>query len=98
MKFLMTPAAYGGRKINQKGHKNERIFRGGAKARSSFNILRKIWFNWNISLFHYRNLGSAFGKILIGIEDSNSNKFHLIKHGKTDTIFIEELIKPIKTF
>ncbi|MDA1083277.1 MAG: threonine ammonia-lyase, biosynthetic, partial [Proteobacteria bacterium] len=47
--------------------------------------------DWNISLFHYRNLGSAFGKILIGIEDNNSNKTHLIKHlKKSGTIFTEE--------
>ena len=82
-----------GGRINQKGHKNERIFRGEfpEKPGALLTFLEKFGSNWNISLFHYRNLGSAFGKILIGIEDSNSNKFHLIKHlNKTDTIFIEE--------
>ena len=82
----------GGRN-NQKGNNNERIFRGEfpEKPGALLSFLEKFGSNWNISLFHYRNLGSAFGKILIGIEDSNSNKLHLIKHlNKTDTIFIEE--------
>ena len=60
------------------------------KSSSSFCILRKIYSNWNISLFQYRNLDQHL-KILIGIEDTNSNKMHLIKHlNKTDTVFIEE--------
>ena len=82
----------GGRN-NQKGNNNERIFRGEfpEKPGALLSFLEKFGSDWNISLFHYRNLGSAYGKILIGIEDSNSNKLHLIKHlNKTDTIFIEE--------
>jgi threonine dehydratase len=82
-----------GGRINQKGHKNERIFRGEfpEKPGALLTFLEKFGSNWNISLFHYRNLGSAFGKILIGIEDSDSNKSHLIKHlDKTDSVFIEE--------
>lgn len=81
-----------GGRINQKDH-NERIFRGEfpEKPGALLSFLEKFGSDWNISLFHYRNLGSAFGKILIGIEDSNSNKTHLIKHlKKSGTIFTEE--------
>jgi threonine dehydratase len=42
-------------------------------------------------LFHYRNIGSAYGNILIGIEDFNSDKTKLIKHlDKSGTVFKEE--------
>lgn len=35
--------------------------------------------NWNISLFHYRNHGAAFGRVLAGIQvpDSDLEAFHL---------------------
>ena len=47
--------------------------------------------NWNISLFHYRNIGSAYGNILIGIEDANKDKSILTKHlDKSGTLFKEE--------
>ncbi|MDC1241209.1 threonine ammonia-lyase, biosynthetic [Gammaproteobacteria bacterium] len=81
-----------GGRINQKDQ-NERIFRGEfpEKPGALLSFLEKFGSDWNISLFHYRNLGSAFGKILIGIEDNNSNKTHLIKHlKKSGTIFTEE--------
>ena len=39
----------------------------------------------------HTNLGSAFAKILVGIEDQSKDKNLLIKHlGKSGTIFIEE--------
>ena len=31
-------------------------------------FLRKLSHRWNISLFHYRNHGAAFGRILCGME------------------------------
>ena len=82
-----------GGRINQKGDNNERIFRGEfpEKPGALLSFLEKFGSDWNISLFHYRNLGSAFGKILIGIEDVNSNKHRLTKHlNKSGTLFIEE--------
>ena len=46
---------------------------------------------WNISLFHYRNIGSAYGNILIGIEDSNKDRSILTKHlSECGTVFNEE--------
>ena len=34
--------------------------------------------NWNISLFHYRNHGAAFGRVLAGIQvpDNDIDAFH----------------------
>ena len=83
----------GGRNSDSGSHNNERIFRGEfpEKPGALLNFLEKFGNKWNISLFHYRNLGSAFGKILIGIEDDNSNKYLLTRHiNKTGTLFTEE--------
>ena len=32
------------------------------------NFLKKVGTNWNISLFHYRNHGADFGRVLIGLQ------------------------------
>ena len=82
-----------GGRLKGKGLNNERIFRGEfpEKPGALLTFLERFGDKWNISLFHYRNLGSAFGKILIGIEDINANKSKLVKHLKnTGTIFCEE--------
>lgn len=41
-------------------------------------FLRGMGHNWNISLFHYRNHGAAFGRVLAGIQvpDDDLNDFH----------------------
>ena len=31
-------------------------------------VLDKMGGRWNISLFHYRNHGAAFGRVLVGFE------------------------------
>ena len=72
---------------------NERIFNGEfpEKPGALVNFLEKFGNKWNISLFHYRNIGSAYGNILIGIEDNKKHKSILIKHlDKCGTIFKEE--------
>ena len=82
-----------GGRLKGEGLNNERIFRGEfpEKPGALLTFLEKFGDKWNISLFHYRNLGSAFGKILIGIEDINANKSKLEQHLKnTGTIFCEE--------
>ncbi|MEA3299319.1 MAG: threonine ammonia-lyase, biosynthetic [Pseudomonadota bacterium] len=33
-----------------------------------FNFLSRLGSNWNISMFHYRNHGAAFGRVLAGFE------------------------------
>ncbi|SMN16405.1 Threonine dehydratase biosynthetic [uncultured Candidatus Thioglobus sp.] len=35
------------------------------------DFLKKVGTNWNISLFHYRNHGSDFGRVLIGLQVDN---------------------------
>ena len=32
------------------------------------NFLKKVKTKWNISLFHYRNHGADFGRVLIGLQ------------------------------
>jgi threonine dehydratase len=32
------------------------------------NFLKKVGTHWNISLFHYRNHGADFGRVLIGLQ------------------------------
>ncbi|HIB28367.1 MAG TPA: threonine ammonia-lyase, biosynthetic [Candidatus Thioglobus sp.] len=34
------------------------------------NFLKKVGDNWNITLFHYRNHGADFGRVLIGLQAS----------------------------
>ena len=77
---------------DESGH-NERIFNGEfpEKPGALLDFLKNFGTEWNISLFHYRNIGSAYGNILIGIEDLNKNKSLLIKHlEKCGTPFKEE--------
>ena len=84
----------GGRGNSSMKSKNiERLFNGEfpEKPGALLNFLEKFGTKWNISLFHYRNIGSAYGNILIGIEDPNTDKKLLIKHlEKCDTPFTEE--------
>lgn len=32
------------------------------------NFLESMGHNWNISLFHYRNHGADFGRVLVGMQ------------------------------
>ena len=49
---------------------NERLYRFEFPERPGalLNFLTNIGDNWNISLFHYRNHGSAYGRVLAGIQ------------------------------
>ena len=72
---------------------SERIFRCKfpVKPGALLDFLRDFGSQWNISLFHYRNLGAAFANVLIGIQDSSSSKHSLNKHlDSLDYVFIEE--------
>ena len=57
--------------------KNEHIFRFEFPERPGalLEFLNAIGKEWNISLFHYRNHGSDFGRILAGIQ-ANSNQMN----------------------
>jgi len=37
-------------------------------------FLEKVGTNWNISLFHYRNHGADFGRVLIGLQVDNTSE------------------------
>ena len=84
----------GGRASSNNDSKDlERIFNGEFPETPGalLNFLKNFGNDWNISLFHYRNIGSAYGNILIGIEDPNNNKSLLLKHlDKCGTLFKEE--------
>lgn len=61
-----------------RGVANERLFRFEFPERPGalLDFLNAIGNDWNISLFHYRNHGSDYGRILAGIDvpDSESDK------------------------
>ncbi|WP_444543052.1 hypothetical protein [Methylomonas koyamae] len=39
-------------------------------------FLMALGSQWNISLFHYRNHGAAFGKVLIGLQLGDAESVH----------------------
>ena len=41
-------------------------------------FLTKLGQNWNISMFHYRNHGSAYGRVLVGLQVPDSDKQRLL--------------------
>ncbi|MCK9504492.1 MAG: threonine ammonia-lyase, biosynthetic [Porticoccaceae bacterium] len=50
--------------------KQERVFRFEFPERPGAlaNFLNRLAGTWNISMFHYRNHGAAFGRVLVGLE------------------------------
>ena len=52
------------------GLEDERIYRFEFPERPGalLNFLNRMGEGWNISLFHYRNHGNAFGRVLVGIQ------------------------------
>jgi len=55
---------------HSRGVENERLFRFQFPERPGalLRFLNRIGGRWNISLFHYRNHGAAYGRILTGIQ------------------------------
>ena len=45
-------------------------------------FLNNLGTDWNISLFHYRNHGAAYGRVLMGIQLSNAEKNTLLRRLK----------------
>ena len=72
----------GGRIKSHNPDSIERIFRAEFPERPGalLSFLESFGSNWNISLFHYRNLGYYYGSVLMGIEDNSKNKNTLLKH------------------
>jgi threonine dehydratase len=57
---------------------NERLYRFEFPERSGalLNFLRGMKTGWNISLFHYRNYGAEYGRVLMGIQVPEADMIH----------------------
>jgi threonine dehydratase len=44
------------------------------------DFLTRIGTHWNISLFHYRNHGAAFGRVLVGLQVPNKDRKQLAQY------------------
>jgi len=64
------------------GIANERLFRFEFPERPGalLDFLNAVGTNWNISLFHYRNHGSDYGRILAGIDVPENETSELESH------------------
>jgi len=51
------------------------------------NFLTKLGNRWNISLFHYRNHGAAYGRVLVGLQAVNGER-------KEIEAFLDQLAYP----
>ena len=61
---------------------NERLFRFEFPERPGalLDFLKAIGNQWNITLFHYRNHGSDYGRVLAGIDVPESERDELESH------------------
>tara|TARA_B110000467_G_scaffold77027_1_gene69631 strand:+ start:1385 stop:2917 length:1533 start_codon:yes stop_codon:yes gene_type:complete len=86
--------------------KNERLYRFQFPERPGalLEFLKHMDPAWNISLFHYRNHGSAYGRVLVGMqvpdEDMSLFEGFLEKTGycyfdETDNVAYQRFLKPI---
>ncbi|HQC87114.1 MAG TPA: threonine ammonia-lyase, biosynthetic, partial [Rhodoferax sp.] len=51
---------------------------------------------WNISLFHYRNQGADYGRILVGLQVPKADDKAFVKFLKTlDYPYVEETANPV---
>ena len=62
--------------------KNEKLFRFEfpEKPGALLDFLNAIGTKWNISLFHYRNHGSDYGRVLCGIQVPSKKESQLTEH------------------
>jgi threonine dehydratase len=84
----------GGRSLEAKG---ERLFRFIFPERPGalLKFLRTMRAPWNVSLFHYRNHGSAHGRVLVGVEVPEGDEARLESFlAKTGFPFVEETDNP----
>ena len=68
-----------------KNAKNEKVFRFifPEKPGELLHFLNAIGSRWNISLFHYRNHGADFGRVLVGIQVEQDDIKSLLGHLNT---------------
>jgi threonine dehydratase len=64
------------------GVANERLYRFEFPERKGalLKFLQSIGTRWNITLFHYRNHGSDYGRVLAGIDVSASDTADFLDH------------------
>jgi threonine dehydratase len=62
--------------------RHERLFRFEFPERPGalLNFLQAVGASWNITLFHYRNHGSAYGRVLAGIEVPPPTEAEFLRH------------------
>tara|TARA_B100001769_G_scaffold190786_1_gene151595 strand:+ start:1503 stop:3035 length:1533 start_codon:yes stop_codon:yes gene_type:complete len=72
----------GGRAPNAVVERGEHIFRVEFPERPGalIDFLDKLSDKFNITLFHYRNQGSAYGRVLVGFESKEKNYSKLLKY------------------
>ncbi|MGH8120581.1 MAG: threonine ammonia-lyase, biosynthetic, partial [Gammaproteobacteria bacterium] len=77
--------------------KNERLYRFEFPERSGalLHFLAQMGERWNISLFHYRNHGAAYGRVLMGIQvpEQDRAEFRKFLEG-LDMQYCEETVNP----
>jgi threonine dehydratase len=61
---------------------NELLFRFEFPERPGalLDFLTNIGKRWNISLFHYRNHGAAYGRVLVGLQTPNTERQQLVSY------------------
>ena len=72
----------GGRAPKEVFSKGEYIFRVQFPERPGalIDFLDKLSDQFNITLFHYRNQGAAYGRVLVGFESKEKNYPKLLKY------------------
>ena len=72
----------GGRAPETVSSKGEFLFRVESPERPGalVDFLDSLSDKWNITLFHYRNQGSAYGRVLVGFESQSKNYLQLTKY------------------
>ncbi|HSP57130.1 MAG TPA: threonine ammonia-lyase, biosynthetic [Halomonas sp.] len=62
-----------------KEHFEEEVYRFEFPERPGalMNFLTHLPQDWNISLFHYRNHGAAYGRVLVGMQVPNGDRLHV---------------------
>ena len=61
------------------GVSDERVYRFNFPERPGalMNFLSQMGSSWNISMFHYRNHGAAWGRVLVGFQAGNKDQREL---------------------
>jgi threonine dehydratase len=81
-----------------RGLANERLFRFEFPERPGalLRFLEAVGTQWNISLFHYRNHGSDYGRVLAGVQVAPDDAEEFARHlGELQYAYIEETKNPV---